>query len=143
MSKLYNFINDLGNNLKEQYNYNIYIDDIPQGFVEPSFFIDVVNSRRILVNSARYKYILIIALYYFPSKNEGTRELTHMAENLYEILNIIKGTERNYRAFNMSHKIIDNVLNITFSVNMHLCVKENNPYMEKLKYKGDLKNGNK
>ena len=54
--------NEFGN------NYTYYINDIPQGFEEPSFYVRLLDSSFNLIYGNRYLRKNIFMIRYFPKK---------------------------------------------------------------------------
>lgn len=96
--------------LSEYYNYSIYIDESEQGFEEPCFFIQhIESSHQSKLNdrhSREYRFNVR-----FHNTKDGIEMLNTKGDELYQILEYIKTEEGQLvRGLNMEFEINDGVL---------------------------------
>ena len=97
--------NEFGN------NYTYYINDIPQGFEEPSFYVRLLDSSFNLIYGNRYLRKNIFMIRYFPkSELEPQQEINAILDKLYPILEYIYMENDLIRGTNMEANIVDNIL---------------------------------
>lgn len=144
--------------LKEEHNCTVYTEKIPQGFKEPCFFVETVNTYHRQIGYRRYERIQGFCIHYFPKhkNNEDeyinpksdmgqelilpTDQCLEMAENLYFTLESIKINGGRCRGFNMNHTVSGEVLHFNVNYNYHLLREEDSTLMKKLKQKGGIRN---
>lgn len=122
-------------------DYTYYIEDIPQGFKEPSFYIRTLNSSFELVCGRRYLRKNMMIVRYFPeSEMKPRQEINAVLDRLFPVLEYIKMGEDLLRGTKMEANIEDNILH--FNVNYDFFVIKpikRPPVMQVLKQNQKLK----
>lgn len=68
--------------------YKKYIDEVPQGFKTPAFFIQFLNFEHIRQIGDRWKVTPIFNVQYFPS--QGASESSNMTLKVQQALKVVK-----------------------------------------------------
>ena len=112
----------------------IYKENIPQGFTEPCFYIQHIQTFNHKKLANRYLRVNHFNVMYFPSKGNRQMEETHdVIEKLFLSLEEIFVLDNLVRGAKMSPEIVDNVLH--FFVNYDIFVKRpetNDNHMQSL-----------
>jgi hypothetical protein len=102
--------------IKELYpTATIYDEQIPQGFDDGSFFIDIIDVSRKKLLENKAKGALSVDLSYFPSDTEETdirNECNLIGENLLREFDLVGG----FRISEKTYTITDDVLHVQFKV---------------------------
>lgn len=99
-------------------NYTIYTDEIKQGFKEPCFFIQAINSNERQVLSSRYQFRQSFVVQYF--NNSTNAELYEISEKLMRVLEYVFCVdETTLRGLNRNYRIIDGVVNVFVDYNYY------------------------
>lgn len=134
------FITGIAQKLSDSFGFTVYTDKIKQGFTQPCFFIQIIesNSRRII--SDRFSVGCVLDIHYF-SKSNNIKDLLAVADKLLEVLDIISLEDTDIRGTQMSHNIVDNILHFMVSYKTFILRgKRLDEKMHKLeKIKGDIK----
>lgn len=95
--------------------FTYYKDNVPQDFVKPSFFIDIIDIKYNKRINNRYKGKASFDLAYFSDKaiSDIKSDCLVVEETLLRLLDYA-GT---YKVINKDARITDNVLHISFDVN--------------------------
>lgn len=119
----------------------IYIEEIPQGFKEPCFCVQVLNPNEKQLLGERYLRTYNFCIQYFPEK--GLWENAEMAELLHRALNQIDlGNEDYVRGVNRRYEIVEKNLYYFVTYRLHIRdVDIDDNYMEEMLYRGGVKNG--
>lgn len=157
-----NALKGICNQIYTKCNCEIYTEKIPQGFKEPCFFIETVNTTQRRIGYNRYERRQSFCIHYFPKNphNIGNigevedveqylnieedvlppiNQCLEMAESLYTLLENIKINGNGCRGTNMNHSISEEVLHFNVDYNYHLLVEKEEPIMKNLNQKGGLK----
>lgn len=120
----------------------IYVDEIPQGFKEPCFCVQVLNPDEKQLLGERYLRTYNFCIQYFPEK-KGLWENVEMAELLHRALNQIDlGNEDYVRGVNRRYEIVEKNLYYFVTYRLHIRdVDIDDNYMEEMLYRGGVKNG--
>lgn len=127
--------NEFGN------NYTYYINDIPQGFEEPSFYVRLLDSSFNLIYGNRYLRKNIFMIRYFPkSELEPQQEINAILDRLYPILEYIYMENDLIRGTNMEANIVDNILHLQINYDFFAIRPiQRGPLMQKLIQKQKVK----
>lgn len=114
----------IGKALSDEFKdtYQIYMEQIPQGFKEPCFFIQGINAAEKQFLNRRYKFNQSFVVQYFPEEDKISNEdMYFIAERMMRALEFIEqiGEEETnkLRGANRSYRIIDGVLNLFVDYN--------------------------
>jgi len=122
-------------------DYNIYTEEIKQGFEEPCFFIAVLNPSQRQMLGSRYFRQHPFDIHYFSAVQGSNNELQSIASDLYEALELIILLDGDFvRGSKMNHAVIDSVLH--FFVNFDMFVNKvvvPEDGMEVLKHETNMK----
>ncbi|WP_315117765.1 DUF6838 family protein [uncultured Clostridium sp.] len=98
-------------------NINIYEEGIEQEFKKPYFFIKLLNSIQSKEFNNRYKKSVCFDINYFSDREDINSDCLDIADKLYEFLEYVPVGNSLYRATNMKHEVIDEVLHFFFQFN--------------------------
>lgn len=119
----------------------IYIEEIPQGFKEPCFCVQVLNPDEKQLLGERYLRTYNFCIQYFPKK--GLWENAETAELLHRILNQINlENGDSIRGINRRYEIVDKKLCYFVTYKLHIRdIDTDDNYMGEIFYKGGVKSG--
>lgn len=120
----------------------IYDEEIPQGFVSPSFFIKLLTAAQEKELYRRYNRAHAFDIHFFPAGPYYNEQAHSMAEKLYEVLENVDIDGAVYRGTGMNHEVVDRTLH--FFVDLNFLVwkqKPDTPKMTTLDQEGYLKHG--
>lgn len=110
--------------IHEEYGaYNIYVENIPQEFATPAFFIQLISEDHRHFRGTRYYSENHFAIQFFPQQGRTEVHDCHlMADSLKWVLETIEytGDKSLIRGTNMSYAIDEGVLNFLISYNLFL-----------------------
>lgn len=122
-------------------NYEIYSEEIPQDYSAPCFFVKLLNVEQKQELGNRYGRSYFFDIHFIP-EDKKIRTMHEMAEQLYELLEVIEIDQDLQRGFRMKHEIIDNVLHFFIQYNFIVRkVEPNEPRMQDLNMEEGLVNG--
>ena len=116
----------------------IYIDEVPQDFVEPCFFIKLLKLDEKQVIGERYFRRYFFDIRYFPDKIESkSRDIWNTVDILQDLLELITLPNGSIiRGLNRNAESEDNILHYFISYNMYVIKpKQQEEYMEGLEHK--------
>ena len=123
-------------------NKKIYIDEVPQDFVEPCFFIKLLKLDEKQVIGERYFRRYFFDIRYFPDKIESkSRDIWNTVDILQDLLELITLPNGSIiRGLNRNAESEDNILHYFISYNMYVIKKKDQEeYMESLEHKQQVK----
>ncbi len=118
--------------------YEIYTENIKQGFKEPCFFIDCITSSKNRIRGNLYGSESLFNISYFPTDDGGNRECYEVLNKLYDCLEFISVEDRLIRGIGIKSEVVDGVLQVQINYNMHLLAHEDKTNMSELTQKGGL-----
>lgn len=96
--------------------YTYYVNDIPQGFNEPSFYIKLLDSKFNLVCGNRYLRKNLCSIRYFPqSELSPKQEINAVLDRIFPVLEYIYMDDDLIRGTNMESTIEDNILHLNIN----------------------------
>ena len=112
---------------------SIEVDELPQGFKPPGFWILELKTTQNLVIRNRYRRQYNFDIQYFPKEKFLTREINSVTDTLLMGLEYITVGSNLTRGTNMSYEVQDDVLHffITFDVFVEKVI-DKGPLMEEL-----------
>lgn len=118
----------------------IYIEEVPQGFKEPCFCVQVLNPDEKQLLGERYLRTYNFCIQYFPEK-KGLWGNAETAELLHRILNQINlENGDSIRGINRRYEIVDKKLLYFVTYKLHIRdVDMSDNYMGEISYKGGVK----
>lgn len=134
-------LNALTRKLKETFGIKVYINQVPQNFEEPCFFVHVISTDKIQIVDLRYKAVVVFGIDYIADENKkNSREIYDMIEKLNSITNLItlengdimRGTER-------KTEIQDGNMHSFIQFSYFINGKRENDKMENLSVEGGIK----
>lgn len=107
-------------------DYEIHMEEIKQGLVEPCFFINCLNPVNNRFIGKRYQMLSQFCIQYFPKSDEKQRECNNVAERMCECLEYITmdGDTKPVSGSGMNYQVIDGVLNFFVDYNF-FTIREN------------------
>ena len=112
--------------------YNIYIDNVEQGYKNPCFFVSLVDWYSDPMIMGREKVHTQYNITFFPEhEDEPTDECYEMIQKLKQCLRMIE-TENGdiFRGIDMDAKVVDGLLQFYVTYNFETIESENGNYME-------------
>ena len=133
----------IGKALSDEFKdtYQIYMEQIPQGFKEPCFFIKMLKLDEKQMVGERYFRRYFFDVRYYPDKHKKSQSIWGVADRLQDILEMIKTPEGHLlRGTDRNAEVEDNVLHYFVSYNMFVIKPKNREeYMENLQQKQGVK----
>lgn len=128
-------VNSLSKYLKDKYNVYIYVDDIPQDFKQPCFYVGVLQTAKTELVGDRYILNIPIDIQYFNDENlEKKREMRQIADELFNDLRFLTLVDYGglIQGYNCHFDIIDNVLHfyIDYKLIINNRIKLDNEFKE-------------
>lgn len=109
----------------------IYIDNLPQGFVRPSFYIELVNSRDIDWNATSQNRKMTFQIMYFGEKDDFNNVSTLELYSIWDILDrsfyrSLRVSEVEYKKITSNELFIkDDVLYMTLRLEFGYSIEDN------------------
>lgn len=131
------------NTLDGRFDYEVYDEAMEQGFEEPCFFVEPLNSAQKRIGYYRHKRTQTFCIHFYPF-NDGrmSQSILKMTEELYFLLECIRVNGLLCRGTGMNHKSEGSMLHFFINYNYHLLeVPPDIPKMKKLNHREVLKNG--
>ena len=137
-------LNALTGKLKESFGIKIYINQVPQNFEEPCFFVHVISTDKTQIVDLRYKAVTVFGIDYIADENKkNSREIYDVIEKLNSITNLItlengdilRGTDRKTE---VQDGDLHSFVHFTYFIYKE---REAQDKMENLEHKGGIKNG--
>ena len=128
--KLYEVLGDI----------KIYVEEIPQNFVTPSFYIKCLTHSDNLMLFDTKKKITKFDILYFPAENNLNKEyeVNNVLAVLVDSLNIIEAEGHKVKGFNITTEKVDGVLHFFVDYNIALVKPGEDIKMENLKERTDV-----
>ena len=136
-------LNALTGKLKETFGIKVYINQVPQNFEEPCFFVHVISTDKTQIIDLRDKAVTVFGIDYIADENKkDSRGIYDVIEKLNSITNLItlengdimRGTER-------KTEIQDGNMHSFIQFSYFINGKRENDKMENLSIEGGIKNG--
>ncbi len=121
-------------------NVKIYVDEIPQNFVTPSFFVKCLTHNDNLMLFDTKRKITKFDILYFPTENNLNKEyeVNNVLAVLVDSLNIIEADGHKVKGLNITTEKVDGVLHFFVDYNITLIKQGENIKMENLKERTDV-----
>lgn len=118
----------------------IYVEEVPQGFVTPCFYIRCLTHNDSLMLFDTKKKITKFDILYFPTENSLNEEyeINNVLAVLVDSLNIIEAEGHKVKGFNSTTEKVDGVLHFFVDYNITLIKTEEDIKMEILKERTDV-----
>ena len=129
------------NKLNEYFpNYDVYCDEISQGFQEPCFFVQQLPNRR-NKEIQSYQNTVDFDVQYFLDEDETdiNEKYESMIYKLYQILEYISVEDKKIHGTQMNTSIVDGVLHFYVTYTFYLQVIEEKEKMKSLDVKESVK----
>lgn len=119
----------------------IYTEQILQGMIKPCFFIYEYDKSHTKQLGNMYKENHSFSInYILDESNTHNERLRDIAEQLFEILELVKHEEITFNSINMNYKIDDNILIFLFDINTKVIKKQERvTKQQKLEVKTNVK----
>ena len=128
-----NILNAICETIASQFKKSpIYIDNLPQGFLRPSFYVELVNSRDEDLNSTAQLREMTFQIMYFGIKDEFDNVSTIDMYSTWNVLERIfyralKVDEEDYKKITSTDLLIkDDILFMTLRLEFGHLIKDNN-----------------
>jgi hypothetical protein len=134
-------LNALTGKLKETFGVKVYINQVPQNFEEPCFFVHVISTDKTQIVDLRYKAVTVFGIDYIADENrKNSREIYEVIEKLNGVTNLItlengdimRGTKR-------KTEIQDGNMHSFIQFSYFINGKRENEKMEILSVEGGIK----
>lgn len=124
---LNNILAAISQRLDDVFCMEIYIDQLPQGFEEPCFFILTLRSNQKQIVGDRYYREHSFDVHYFPkSQHCPAREINEIADRLFMALEYVPLPDGLARGTDMRREVQDGVLHFFVNYNVFV-LKQNDP----------------
>lgn len=121
--------------LKSIKNCTIYIEDVPQNFMQPSFLISFYDQNPSRGINGRLKNSINVDISYFPEiESEASEECWQVGEDLAREFCIA-----DFKIKNRNLKIVDHVLHFMFDVDYREYKNDDSSQMQDLTQKTGIK----
>lgn len=111
-------------------DYTVYVEDVPQEFKTPAFFIALLDPSMEQLRGERYKLTLPFDIHYFGSGNmEAHSTLSKLMKDMEYITLVNTDT---LRGTNMNGQIVDGVLHFFVNYNVILVEELVQDFMDSL-----------
>ena len=134
-------VNGIGLKLSKSFNgIDIHKEELEQGFEEPSFFIDLLNTSEKQIIGNRYLRSYLFDIVYFPKK-KSSEEIFEVLDKLYSVLEYIELDDGTLiRGIERSSREEDRILHFFITYEMFIYkLDEEKPKMKKLDVNNGLK----
>ncbi len=118
--------------------YEIYIEDLTQGFKAPCFLIANKSESRKIYLGKTFRNKTEFCVMYHPSSADKRVECSVASDRLFECLAIIEIEGEKFRSYGLSSKIEDNVLYFNFCIDIYYEKVEETELMEVLELEEKL-----
>lgn len=98
----------------------VYGEKSAQGFVAPAFFVFMFPVYHTQELGRRYLRRHSFDVHYFPAGDYENDEMHDVAEQLYDVLEIINANGKPIRGTAMRHEIVDGVLHFFVDYSFHV-----------------------
>lgn len=98
----------------------VYGEKSAQGFVTPAFFVFMFPVYHTQELGRRYLRRHSFDVHYFPTGDYENDEMHDVAEQLYDVLEIINANGKPIRGTAMRHEIVDGVLHFFVDYSFHV-----------------------
>ena len=138
-------INDIMNaltvKLNETFGVKIYINQVPQNFEEPCFFVHVISTDKTQIVDLRYKAVTVFGINYIADENKkNSREIYDVIEKLNNITNLITLENGDIlRGMERKTEIQDGNMHSFIQFSYFINGKRENEKMESLSVEGGIK----
>jgi len=124
-------------------DYDIYGEEIRQGFEEPCFFVQILPAQAKKEIQSYKREEMFDIQYFLDEFDEDINEkYKEMGNKLFEILEYLDITDsKKVRGTDMSYQIIDGVLHFNIKYSYHLSSISLQEKMKNLDIEGSVKNG--
>ena len=119
--------------------YEIHMEEIKQGLIEPCFFISCVNPTTDLFMGKRYFRANQFCIQYFPQSSDIQRECNDAAERMCWCLEYIAVDGDIFRGNKMKYEVVDEVLRFFVNYDCFVYRTEQDVFMEVLESDTTLK----
>lgn len=119
--------------------YEIYSEEIKQGFQEPCFFILPLNLYQKQIVGQRYFKGNFFDIHYLPKRENSNADIYYTAEILFQALEYITVESDNLRGTNMHYEKIDGVLHFFVEYNNFILKPTEKTSMEEIAVSSGLK----
>ena len=117
-------------------SFNIYLNEVEQGLIEPCFFIMVLNPDVKQVLGRRYVLNCPVSVQFISE--EDREALNAQGSRLFNCLELISVSGDLARGRNMSYSINEDILTFTVTYNIYFYKKQSEEFMEKLKQETEV-----
>ena len=117
-------------------SFNIYLNEVEQGLIEPCFFISVLNPEVKQVLGRRYVLNCPVSVQFI---SEEDREVINaQGSRLFNCLELISVSGDLVRGRNMSYSVNEDILTFTVTYNIYFYKKQEKESMESLKQETEV-----
>nr|DAX95427.1 MAG TPA: tail completion protein [Caudoviricetes sp.] len=136
-------INAIAESLKNIYNFKIYINEVPQNFKAPCFFIKLVSTTEKQIIGNRFQVTSVFGIDFIDEENGKNVRLAHeIAEKLNEVTHLLTLENKDVvRGANRNTELSEGNLHyfVQYSYFIYRGIEELEK-MEDLKHSGGVKN---
>jgi len=120
--------------------YRIYSEEVPQGAIEPYFFIKAVDPSQTQIRGPRYRRDTLFDIHFFPEQDYSYSEMHAVSEHLFFLLEFIPLLDGDLiHGTHMRYETVDGVLHFFVQYNMIIRRVEEKEQMEEMDVQTALK----
>ena len=120
--------------------YRIYSEEVPQGAIEPYFFIKAVEPSQTQIRGPRYRRDTLFDIHFFPEQDYSYSEMHAVSEHLFFLLEFIPLLDGDLiHGTHMRYETVDGVLHFFVQYNMIIRRVEEKEQMEEMDVQTALK----
>ena len=120
--------------------YRIYSEEVPQGTIEPYFFIKAVEPSQTQIRGPRYRRDTLFDIHFFPEQDYSYSEMHAVSEHLFFLLEFIPLLDGDLiHGTHMRDETVDGVLHFFVQYNMIIRRVEEKEQMEEMDVQTALK----
>jgi len=122
--------------LLSEFEHPIYADEaVPQGLLEPCFFISFIEAAVSPLIGMRSRLRVPLDIAYFPSVSGSYAEMWGIGMRLLSLLQVVEMSDGSFvRGRNLSFEISDGILHVYVLYVLHLISVEESDIMEEQSY---------
>ena len=117
-------------------SFNIYLNEVEQGLIEPCFFIMVLNPDVKQVLGRRYVLNCPVSVQFISG--EDREVINTQGSRLFNCLELISVSGDLVRGRNMSYSINEDILTFTVTYNIYFYKKQSEEFMDNLKHETEV-----
>ena len=138
ISLINEILKGIAKSLRDEFgeSFNIYLNEVEQGLIEPCFFIMVLNPDVKQVLGRRYVLNCPVSVQFISG--EDREVINAQGSRLFNCLELISVSGDLARGRNMSYSINEDILTFTVTYNIYFYKKQSEEFMDNLKHETEV-----